>query len=111
MTTTMTPVQSQNDFNQNEVPYFNEKSKERLLQSLSDNRKYEFLMFNLWKTRAVLFEIIQKDYDKGTETYKTGANEAWGDQFHAINDLIGVLLDGTDWNQNLFVDNPPKKRF
>lgn len=99
------------DLHQNEIPYLNEKNKTWLLNSLSDNRKYEFLMFNLWKTRAVLFEIIQKDYDKETETYKTGANEVWGDQFHAINDLIGVLLDGTDWSQRLFVDNPPKTRF
>lgn len=87
-----------------EVFYLNAKNKKWLIESLSNNRKFEFLMYNLWKTRGVLYNILEKN--NFNEEVKT----TWGNQFHAINNLIGILLEGTDWNQSLFVDNEPTEK-
>lgn len=93
-----------------EVLYLNAKNKKWLIESLSNNRKFEFLMFNLWKTRGIIYNILQDNYDKNTGTYLNNVEKNFGNQFHAINNLIGILLEGTDWNQNLFVNNEPTEK-
>ena len=115
MNTSLIKLQS-NDIDESsnqldEVLYFNPKSEERLIKALSNNRKFEFLMFNLWRTRAVLFNILQDNYDKESKSYLNNVEEKFGNQFHAINNLIGILLEGTDWNQSLFVNNEPTEEF
>ncbi|WP_313374974.1 hypothetical protein [Chishuiella sp.] len=112
MNTAITLTQVAEQTNQlDEVKYFNPKSEKWLKEVLNDNRKFEFLMFNLWRTRSVLFNILQDNYDKKTESYLNDVEKKFGNQFNAINDLIGILLDGTDWNQSLFVNNEPTTRF
>lgn len=93
-----------------EVSYFNPENKERLIKALANNRKFEFLMYNLWKTRGIIFNILQDNYDKTTGKYINNVENNFGNQFHAINNLIGILLEGTDWNQSLFVDNEPTEK-
>jgi len=88
-----------------EVSYFNPKNKERLFKALNNNRKFEFLMFNLWRTRAVLYKILEEN------NFNEKITKTWGNQFHAVNNLIGILLDGTDWNQSIFVNNEPTEKF
>ncbi|WP_291077933.1 MULTISPECIES: hypothetical protein [unclassified Empedobacter] len=94
-----------------EASYFNPENKERLIKALANNRKFEFLMYNLWKTRGIIFNIMQDNYDKKTGKYINNVESNFGNQFHAINNLIGILLEGTDWNQSLFVDNEPTEKF
>ena len=84
-----------------EVLYFNPKCKERLINGLNDNSVFEHLMFNLWRIRGVLYNILEKD------KFSNEVKEQWGEQFHAVNNLIGVLLEGNDWNQQLFTNNQP----
>ncbi|RRT86454.1 hypothetical protein [Empedobacter falsenii] len=105
------PTQQSNEqVNQlDEVLYFNPKSEERLIKALSNNRKFEFLMFNLWRTRAVLFNILQDNYDKESKSYLNNVEEKFGNQFHAINDLIGVLLEGTDFHPSIFPQEPTER--
>ncbi|MFV0189743.1 hypothetical protein OBK29_07400 [Empedobacter falsenii] len=93
-----------------EVSYFNPKNKERLIKALNNNRKFEFLMYNLWKTRGIIFNILQDNYDKTTGKYINNVEDNFGNQFHAINNLIGILLEGTDWNQSLFTNNEPTEK-
>lgn len=93
-----------------EVSYFNPENKERLIKALANNRKFEFLMYNLWKTRGIIFNILQDNYDKTTGKYINNVENNFGNQFHAINNLIGILLEGTDWNQSLFVNNEPTEK-
>ncbi len=93
-----------------EVSYFNPENKERLIKALANNRKFEFLMYKLWKTRGIIFNILQDNYDKTTGKYINNVESNFGNQFHAINNLIGILLEGTDWNQSLFVNNEPTEK-
>ncbi|GGE92228.1 hypothetical protein SAMN05443634_10888 [Chishuiella changwenlii] len=111
MNTAITLIQTAEQSNQlDEVLYLNPKNKKWLIDSLSNNRKFEFLMFNLWKTRGIIYNILQDNYDKKTGTYLNNVEKNFGNQFHAINNLIGILLDGTDWNQSLFVNNEPTEK-
>lgn len=106
MNTAITLTQVAEQTNQlDEVKYFNPKSEKWLKEVLNDNRKFEFLMFNLWRTRSVLYKILEEN------NFNENITKSWDNQFHAINDLIGILLDGTDWNQSLFVNNEPTTRF
>jgi len=114
MNTSLIKLQS-NDIDESsnqldEVLYLNAKNKKWLIESLSNNRKFEFLMYNLWKTRGIIFNILQDNYDKTTGKYINNVEDNFGNQFHAINNLIGILLEGTDWNQSLFVDNEPTEK-
>ena len=83
-----------------EVPYLTDKAKDKLINLLNDNEKYEYLMFNLWRTRGVLSATLEKNN-----------SEVWQDQMNALNDLINVLIGEGVWSQDLFIHNPPKKRF
>ncbi len=114
MNTSLIKLQS-NDIDESsnqldEVLYLNAKNKKLLIESLSNNRKFEFLMYNLWKTRGIIYNILQDNYDKTTGKYINNVENNFGNQFHAINNLIGILLEGTDWNQSLFTNNEPTEK-